>query len=407
MNKWLLFLALILSIMAALATEEPSFLLGIEQFSPAMLERMVGNRNARVGLITNQSGKDQQGNRSIDLLIKKGIHITLLFAPEHGINGAISAGKKVENALDSATKLPIISLYTLHKNQDLSYTDNIDVLVFDIQDVGMRHYTYIATLLSALKVAAHQKIPFIVLDRPNPLGIIMEGPLPSLTNSFLASVPVPVRHAMTVGEIARYCNAHVINKPATLHVVKISNYQRNEELKKLIAPLSPNVQYIKACHGYSFLGLLGEIQPFDVGIGTQNAFQIIGLPHSFINKNQTKKLITLLQKSGIQSCPIEYNNARKNKKYRGIKITHVPINSFSACNTFLSILKFFKEEGVSLIFSKYFDAAAGNSALRGYIQGICTFEELRENINADLKTFYTKAQSAFIYEPKPKMVFIE
>jgi len=409
MNKWLLFSALILSIVAALAAQEAApYRLGIEQFSPDLLGKFTGKTNARVGLITNQSGKDQKGNRSIDLLLKKGINVVMIFAPEHGLHGTVSAGKKIDNSVDTATKLPITSLYTLgKKDNETSYKDTLDAFIFDIQDVGMRHYTYSATLLSVLGVAAKQSIPLIVLDRPNPLGIIMEGAVSSIENSFLASVPIMLRHAMTMAEIARYCNSHVLTKPAQLHIVPLKDYSRKRQVAKLIAPLSPNIQNVQACEGYSFLGLLGEIQPFDVGVGTKDAFRIIGLPHTKLNKKQNKQLAALLQSKGIHTKSIDYYNQRKKKQYHGLKITHIPINSFSAFNTFLSILAFCKQHNITLTLSKDFDAALGSSIVRDYMSGLCSFEQLQKKINADLQAFYVKAKSAFIYEPLPKMVLVE
>ncbi len=409
MNKWLLFLALILSIVANLvAQEKPPYRLGIERFSPAMLQRVTGKASARVGLITNQSGKTQNGTRSIDLLLKKGVNVVTIFAPEHGINGTIAAGSNVDDSVDKATQLPIASLYTLNKkNNAISYEDTLDAFVFDIQDVGMRHYTYSATLIAVLEVAAAQNLPLIVLDRPNPLGIIMEGPLATVKNSFLASVPIPLRHAMTMGEIARYCNKYVLAKPAQLHVVPLANYTRNYSLTKLLAPLSPNIQNIQACYGYSFLGLLGEIQPFDVGIGTKEAFHLAGLPAALLSKKQNELFVTLLKNKGVHAEAIDYYNQRKKKHYRGAKITHISINSFSAFNTFLSILNFCKKQNIPFAFSKDFDAALGSSIVRDYMSGRCSFEELQKKINTDLKAFYAKAQSVFIYEPLPKMILVE
>ncbi len=380
--------------------------LGIEEFSPAILEQAAGKKNARVGLITNQTSKDQKGNRTLDILLKQGIKITTLFAPEHGIDGVIKSGKTVENDVDHKTKLPIISLYSLNKkNNGASYKNSIDAFIFDIQDVGMRHYTYSATLLSVLELSATQDIPLIVLDRPNLLGAVTEGPVASVENSFLASVPIPLRHGMTMGEIANYCNKQVLKKAAKLHIVPMANYQRTQIINKLIAPLSPNIQTIQACYGYSFLGLLGEIQPFDVGVGTENAFRILGLPSDTVSKKQQAKLISLLKNNSIQAQPIEYQ--RRKKSYRGAKITITNINNVSAYKTFLDIIRYCKQEKIPLTFSKDFNAALGNSSAQDYYKGIITFQELCKKTNAELQSFYNKATSAFIYQPAPKLKLVE
>lgn len=404
MNKWLLYLALILSMTATLtAQEQTPYLLGIEQFSPTILEKTTGKRKARVGLITNQSGKDQKGNRSLDILLKKGVTVTTIFAPEHGINGMVKAGNAVANEIDQKTKLPIVSLYTLNKkNTDVSYKNSIDAFIFDIQDVGMRHYTYSATLLAVLEIASKQDIPLIVLDRPNPLGAVIEGPVSSIKNSFLASVPILLRHGMSIGEIAQYCNKYVLKKAAKLHIVPLANYKRTQTVSKLIAPLSPNIQTIQGCYGYSFLGLLGEIQPFDVGVGTENAFKILGLPATELSKDQQKKLASLLKNNNIGAQPLEYY--RRKKAYRGVKLNMPNINNFSAFNTFLAIINFCKTEKIPVIFSKDFNAALGDSFMQDYFNGTQTLEQVSAKINADLKTFYSKAKSAFIYDPLPKMI---
>src|SRR5207249_6044556 len=142
----------------------------------------------------------------------------------------------------------------------------LDCLVFDIQDSGMRHYTYISTLLNTMKIAAEYKKPYIVLDRPNPLGGMMQGPLvqPDLI-SFISIAPIPLRHGMTIGELAHYFNGHILEKSAILHVIPMHDYNRmNGFAGTFLHQLSPNLLSLQSCYGYSFLGLLGEVEPFDV-----------------------------------------------------------------------------------------------------------------------------------------------
>src|SRR5579872_3458062 len=178
------------------AAQEP-FMLGIENISPELLSWL---SKKRVALITNQSGRDQQGRRSVDLLLSKHVNLVKILAPEHGINGTIAAATLVPDTVDKATLLPIVSLYGhgTGKKIDASLGNSIDVFMIDIQDVGMRHFTYISTLLRVLEFAAEHNKYVIVCDRPNPLGSPVEGPgVESELISFISAASIPLRHGMT------------------------------------------------------------------------------------------------------------------------------------------------------------------------------------------------------------------
>ena len=195
----------------------------------------------------------------------------VIFAPEHGFDGKSHAAQEIKDGRDVKTKIPVMSLYGkgTGKKVDPEMIKNIDAFFFDIQDSGMRHYTYISTLFTILKAAEEEKKKVIVFDRPNPLGKAMEGPLvESSLISFISIASIPLRHGMTLGELAEYFNQHVLEKQAALTVVPMKNYDRTVGIEHLHAPLSPNIASKESCHGYSFLGLLGEVKPFDVGVGT-------------------------------------------------------------------------------------------------------------------------------------------
>ncbi len=390
----------------ALITEQ--FKLGLESIPDAFLENL---KSHRVGLITNQTGRDQHGKRNLDLLLERGIRVTKVFAPEHGFSGKIGAEKEVKNGKDSKTGVEIVSLYGPGTGRTITHQHigDVDILIFDIQDSGMRHYTYISTLLHALQAAAEHGKQFVVLDRPNPLGWHMEGPLvdPEIQNvkSFIAAAPIPLRHGMTVGEIAWFYNKYMLEKSAQLHVVKMQNYDRRHGLSMYpMVELSPNLKTLQSCHGYSFLGLLGEIRPFEVGVSTDKAFQAIMLPVNMFKPQQWKKLENLLAHFGIKTSPLREREKGKSKKYHGFHIEISDINSTSSFNLLISLLQFFKQEGVKIDFSTFFDRAIGTDLVRNHLLNDFKPEAFAHKINTDLDGFFAKAIDCFMYDPAPKVV---
>lgn len=379
------------------------YTLGIENFRPEFLVKMKLTEDARIGLITNHTGKDITKKSSLDHLRAKGFKVAALFAPEHGYYGLESAGNRFEHSFDAHAKLPIYSLYNQQKNDPIgsSVFEKIDLLVFDVQDAGMRHYTYTGTLFHALQLAAAHKKPIIILDRPNPLGAVIEGPLGKIiSSSFISSLPL--RHGMTVGEIALFCNKYLLSPPAKIYVIPMAHFKRFHGLAHSASlPLSPNIQTHNALKGYSFLGLLGEIRPFDVGIGTKKAFERCGLPKKILSVSAWKQIALKLQTLGITTQFIQYT--RRNTFYYGLEIAIDNCNECRSFQALLTILDMCKKEKVSLSLSKYFSVAAGSHGLAAYIENKETREQLMKEINADLAQFYEKAKSVFIYEPYPRL----
>jgi uncharacterized protein YbbC (DUF1343 family) len=385
----------------------PSFRLGIENLSPELIELM---RAKRVGLVTNQTGVDQSGRKTVDLLQEKGISVCVLFAPEHGIDGFIGAEKAVAHAIDKQSGLRVVSLYPsgTHSKVIKSETFNdIDIIIFDIQDCGMRHYTYISTLFEVLKAAAAFGKQVIVCDRPNPLGGIMEGPLVEKDlQSFISIAPIPLRHGLTIGEVARYFNTAVLEAPAVLHVVPMKGYCRFAGIPgELLAPLSPNIPCKASCYGYSFLGLLGEIQPFYVGVGTEKPFQLIMLPKKLqFPADKWRIFAALLEQMQISNTLGSHFDLRKKQWFEGVQIQIDDINRVSSFTTFMRIVSFFKDAGVSLKFAKLFDKAIGTVLVRGIFENGGSPKVLEEQVNMNLKKFFDAARGAFLYDPVPQIV---
>ncbi len=234
----------------------------------------------RLGLITNHSGLDSAGRRTIDLL-RRAPHLQLvaLFSPEHGISG--TSDEKISSATDPSLGLPVYSLYgnTLRPTEKM--LDGIDALVFDVQDIGARFYTYITTMAYAMEAAARKGIPFYVLDRPNPLtGLSVEGPpMDRDLKCFTGYFPLPVRHGMTVGELARMFNDE--NRiGAELHVIKMKGYRRDywyDETGLAWVNPSPNIHNITEAVLYPGVAMV-EGSDVSVGRGTGTPFELLGAP---------------------------------------------------------------------------------------------------------------------------------
>lgn len=254
-----------------------------EQFAP--LRGQVGAPApvgpTRVGLITNQTGVDAQGKRTVDVLANApGVKLAALFSPEHGIEGKIDA-PTIENSRDAATKLRVFSLYGETRRPTPEMLKGLDALVFDVQDAGVRFYTYVTTMAYCMEEAAKNHIPFFVLDRPDPLGgEVIEGPvLDRERTSFVGYFPMPVRYAMTLGELAQMFNAE--NKiGADLHVIAMKNWRRGETYDQtglVWIPPSPNLRTVNEAFLYPGIEIL-QAAGVSVGRGTDTPFEILGAP---------------------------------------------------------------------------------------------------------------------------------
>jgi uncharacterized protein YbbC (DUF1343 family)/CubicO group peptidase (beta-lactamase class C family) len=260
-----------------LAPEQSEVLCGIDVLERDGFKELQG---MRVGLITNHTGRDRNGRQTIDVLREApGVKLTTLFSPEHGIRG--QADEKVSDTVDEKTGLPVFSLYGETRRPRAEQLKNLDALVFDIQDIGARFYTYISTLGYAMEEAARARVPVIVLDRPNPIGgTEVEGPVADEDKlSFTAYHTLPVRHGMTVGELARlFKEQRKID--CDLRVVKLENWRRGMWLdatgQTWVNP-SPNMRSLTEATLYPGVGLL-ETTNLSVGRGTDTPFELIGAP---------------------------------------------------------------------------------------------------------------------------------
>lgn len=281
-------------------------------------------RGMRVGLITNQTGVDSEGRRTIDLLARApGVKLVALFSPEHGIAG--SADAPVADSIDLATQLPIYSLFGGTRRPTPETLKNLDALVFDIQDAGVRFYTYITTMAYCMEAAAKNHISFFVLDRPNPLGgEVIEGPmLDRGRTSFVAYFPLPLRYAMTMGELAKMFNAE--NKTgADLHVVPLINWLRSETYSQTglaWVPPSPNLRTVNAAFLYPGIEIL-QAGGVSVGRGTDAPFEMLGAP--WIHAGQLAAALNGRKIPGVSFAAGEFTP--KEDPYKGQLCEGVTIN---------------------------------------------------------------------------------
>lgn len=384
------------------------FKLGIENFSCYTLASEK-THSVSAALVTNHTAKDHNGVRTVDILKHHPcIKLLYILTPEHGISGTVPAAHAVDDSFDAASGLPIVSLYKNGSGARIpeSCLSDIQTIFFDIQDCGMRHYTYVSTLYQVMQLAAKHHKQVVVLDRPNPLGRIMQGPLveDSLT-SFISIAPIPLRHGLTVGELAQFFNAVYFNKKVLLQVVPMKGYTGNQ--LPTYHSFSPNIPTLQSCYGYSFLGLMGEVRPIDVGLGSRYPFRCIALPDTYkLSARSWWKLSERLKKYGIKTIAHSYTTSRKKAVCNGLLITISSVEKMSSFPALLCIVQFFKEEGISLEFTAQFDKAIGTTMVREYVQGLISFKELQDYLNNKLLLFKEQVKPYILYNPIPDALLL-
>ena len=234
--------------------------------------------NKRVALIVNQTSVTECGSHLVDTLIARGVNVKTIFAPEHGFRGTADAGESVKDGIDTKSGVKIISLYGKNKKPNAEQLSDIDLIVFDIQDVGARFYTYISTMYYAMQSATEFNKEFLVLDRPNPNDFI-DGPMLDMKyKSFVGTLPLPLIHGVTVGELATMikCENWGETKNLNLKVIAVEGWQHGEMYELKIKP-SPNLPNSQSIALYPSLCLF-EATTISVGRGTYYPFQMIGAP---------------------------------------------------------------------------------------------------------------------------------
>jgi len=315
----------------------------------------------RVAVVSNRTGM-VGGRHLVDSLLSRGINVVKVFAPEHGFRGTADAGEQVKDGRDPVTNLPVLSLYGDHKKPQKGQLKDVDVLVFDIQDVGTRFYTYTSTLHYVMEAAAENGIAVVVLDRPDPNGFYVDGPvLDTAYASFVGMHPVPIVHGMTIGEYAGMINGEgwlAGGLRCALTVVPCEGYDHSS-FYRLPVPPSPNLPTMSAVYLYPTLGLF-EGTIVSVGRGTDRPFQCIGWPGCPMGSYR----FTPRSVPGARTPPY------MDEECRGMDL--VEFGSFYmrlSRELYLQwLVGMYKAHGRSDFFQPYFDRLAGGRELREAIE---------------------------------------
>lgn len=284
--------------------ENQRVIIGAEQLFAPEYEKLI--KGKRVGLVTNHTGLLPDGTHLIDLLNEnEDVDLTLLFGPEHGLRG--EEDTHVSDGVDKKTGLPIISLYGKLRKPTKEMLEKVDVLVFDIQDIGARYYTYIKTMLNVLEAAAEEGVPYIVLDRPNPItGNYVDGPMGKPLESGSGIGNIPITHGMTVGELAKMFNGELKEKglpTAELTVIPLKNYERDQWYDQTGLPWvkpSPNMLNLKTAILYPATCLL-EGTNYSEARGTMEPFEVLGAP--WVDGEKLAEKLNSYNLKGIQFKP--------------------------------------------------------------------------------------------------------
>jgi len=278
-------------------------LTGIDVLARDNFKQLAG---LRIGLVTNQTGRDRSGRSTIDVLHKApNVKLVALFSPEHGIRGL--ADEKVSDSKDEQTGLPIYSLYGETRRPKPEQLKDLDALVFDIQDIGTRFYTYMSTLGYVMEEAPKAKLPVFVLDRPNPIGgLEVEGPIADADKlSMIAYHRIPVRHGMTIGELAKLFNKER-NLDCDLRVIEMTGWRRAmwlDETNLLWVNPSPNMRSLNEATLYPGIGLL-ETTNVSVGRGTDTPFELVGAP--WLDGQQLASYLNSQRIAGVRFVPVRF-----------------------------------------------------------------------------------------------------
>ena len=344
-------------------------------------------KDKKVGIVTNQTGILTNKMHLVDFLIEKQIAIQTIFAPEHGFRGTADAGEHVVDAKDSKTGLPIVSLYGENRKPKPEQLKGIEIMIFDLQDVGARFYTYISTLHYVMEACAENNIPLIILDRPNPNGGIVDGPiLEKEYTSFVGMHPIPILHGMTIGEYAQMINGEKWLKNAAqcqLIVIPCINYNHSMDYSLPVKP-SPNLPNDQSINLYASLCLF-EGTNVSVGRGTEKQFQIFGSP--------------FLPKSAFSFTP-KPNFGAKEPLYNGQicygqdLTTHKKVNRLEL-QWLIRSYKMTSDK--TKFFNAFFTKLAGTKQLQQQIENGESENKIRKSWKKGLKDFKTKRAKYLIY----------
>lgn len=365
--------------------------------------------NKRLGVITNHSGIDRQGRTTVAVLSAlPGVRIVALFSPEHGPAGTLEAGIEFNDRTDSSQPIPVYSLYGETRKPTEAMLKDVEVLVFDIQDVGARFYTYTSTMSVSMEAAAEAKIPFVVLDRPNPLaGQTIEGPLlDKQFASFIGLHSIPVRYGLTIGELARLINRQGWLKEgvkADLTVVPLHNWNRTtwwDETGLTFVPPSPNIRTLDAAIAFPGICLI-EGTNLSEGRGTEKPFLQFGAP--WVNGAELAQQLSALKLSGLSFRPIQFKPTSSKCQDLNCHGCEVIITDRDAFQPFWAGVKIVETLFQSYpkdfkFLARHFDLLCGTDAVRLAIEQHKDLADLHRQWQTDCQEFGTLSKPVLLYK---------
>lgn len=345
-------------------------------------------KNKKVGLLVNHTsiiGK----THLLDTLRASGINVTKVFAPEHGFRGEVSDGMEIDHTIDAKTGIPIISLYGKNKKPTSEQLEDLDIVIYDIQDVGARFYTYISAMHYMMEACAENDIKLLILDRPNPNGHYIDGPVLDINNkSYVGMHPIPIVYGMTIGELAQMIVGEKwLKKSASLkmNIISLKNWDHKTKYSLPVKP-SPNLPNDQAIALYPSLCLF-EGTNISVGRGTYEAFQIIGAPDSIFGKYEfTPKSIPNMSKYP----PYE------NKLCFGLDLRNQKIEANLNLNLLIDFYS--KSSDKSAFFNAYFKKLAGNELLQKQVEQGLSSKEITFTWQHEIELFKSKRKNYLLYD---------
>ncbi len=392
---------------------QPRVKLGIDVLRERDFDIIKGKR---VGLVTNPTGVTSDLEQTVDVLAgTPGVQLVALYGPEHGVRGDNEAGKSVDTYLDRKTGIPVFSLYGKTRKPTKEMLQGVDVLVYDIQDIGMRFYTYISTMGLVMEAGAENGIPVVVLDRPDPMtGNRVEGPmLEPRYKSFVGAYPIPYIYGMTAGELAQMINGEgwlANGVKCNLTVIPMEGWKRSmwwDETGLQWVPTSPNIPHASTTLFSAMTGVLGELGTANQGIGYTLPFELVGAP--WANGGALARYLNSEQLPGVFFRPTAYRPTTGDTisiLYEGVQIHILDRDKVDFTRVELSIL-----EALVHLFPEYniftrakpeklemFDKVLGTFEIRRQLTNGVAVDEIVRTLNQQRSMFMIKREKYLLYE---------
>ncbi len=409
--KYLFTLSLVGLLAVNVSAQKIRIKTGIEVLKEQNFKILEGKR---VGLITNPTGVDNDLKSTIDILHEaKNVKLVALFGPEHGVRGDVHAGDHVDNSNDPSTGVPVYSLYGKTRKATPEMLKGIDVLVYDIQDIGCRSFTYISSMGLAMEAAAENNIEFVVLDRPNPVnGLKIEGNVvEDGYYSFVSQFKIPYVYGLTCGELAMMLNnENMLKKQCKLHVIKMKGWKRKMDYTQTglqWVPASPHIPHAHSAEFYPVSGILGELGYMSIGVGYTIPFQMFAA--EWIKADEFAAKMNSLNLPGIKFRPIHLNPfyaVGQGKNLQGVQV-HITDYKKAA----LSEIQFYIMQEIAELYPdkavfnnadnkrfNMFDKVSGSDQIRLRFAKNNRFEDIKDYWYKDVESFKKLSKKYYLYK---------